>query len=61
MYKYKISKSPCAPSSDSSGKFKTCYSLNSLKKIAEELKKKHNLKVDLEKIKKNYGINPKTI
>ena len=49
MYKYKISKSSCSPSADGSGTFKTCYSLQSLKKIANELKRKNHLKVDLEK------------
>ena len=42
-YKYDITKSPCAPSIDEKGKFKTCYSKESLLKIAEELKKKHSL------------------
>jgi hypothetical protein len=30
MYKYNITKSPCAPSIDEKGKFKTCYSKESL-------------------------------
>ena len=41
-YKYKIDKSPCAPTLDQYGKFKTCYSKESLLKITEELKKKHH-------------------
>ena len=42
-YKYNINKSPCAPSLDEKSKFKTCYSKESLIKIAEELKKKNHL------------------
>ena len=49
MYKYDVSKTHCSPSIDQKGKFKTCYSTKSLQKIASELKKKNNLKIDIEK------------
>lgn len=47
MYKYDISKSPCSPSNNKDGKFKTCYSKESLMKIANELKKNDNIKIEL--------------
>jgi|SaaInlStandDraft_6_1057023.scaffolds.fasta_scaffold02223_8 hypothetical protein len=47
MYKYDISKSPCSPSNNKDGNFKTCYSKESLLKISGELKKKSNIKIDL--------------
>lgn len=54
MYKYNVSKTPCSPSINKEGKFKTCYSKDSLLKIADELKKKNKLKIKLEgKSKKN--------
>ena len=42
-YKYKTNKSACAPSIDVKGKFKTCYSQESLMKIVNELKNEKNL------------------
>lgn len=42
-YKYKIDNSPCAPAVDENGKFKTCYSKESLIKISNELSKKNKL------------------
>lgn len=44
MYKYNISKSTCSPSVKHEGKFKTCYSKESLIKIIEVLIKEKNLK-----------------
>lgn len=49
MYKFNISKTPCSPSINKEGKFKTCYNLESLLKISEELKKEKKLKINLEK------------
>jgi len=61
-YKYDITKSPCAPSIDDKGKFKTCYSKESLLKIAEELKKKHSLTFNTKiKQKTTMGFYSKTI
>jgi hypothetical protein len=48
MYKFNISKTPCSPSVNKEGKFKTCYSKESLLKIANELKKNSKLKLKLE-------------
>lgn len=47
MYKYDITKTPCSPSIKQDSKYKTCYSRESLIKIANELKKKHKIKFDL--------------
>lgn len=44
MYKYNISKSTCSPSVKHEGKFKTCYSKESLIKIIKVLIKEKNLK-----------------
>ena len=41
MYKFNIYNTTCAPSIDKEGKFKTCYSKESLLKMASELKKKN--------------------
>ena len=49
MYKYDVTKTHCSPSIDEKSKFKTCYSTKSLQKIASELKKENNLKIDIEK------------
>lgn len=48
MYKFNISKTPCSPSVNKEGKFKTCYSKESLLKISNELKKNSKLKIKLE-------------
>jgi len=48
MYKFNISKSPCSPSVNKEGKFKTCYSKESLLKIANELKKEKKINSKLE-------------
>ena len=41
-YKFKILNNDCAPSIDENGKFKTCYSKDSLIKMCNSLKKKHH-------------------
>ena len=54
MYKFNISNTHCSPSINEKGKFKTCYSKESLIKISEELKKKNKDKINLnKKSKKN--------
>ena len=53
-YKYKITKSPCAPKIDEKGDFKTCYSKESLIKIVEELKKRNNLTFNIKNKSKRH-------
>lgn len=49
MYKFNVSNTQCAPSVDKEGKFKTCYSKESLLKMASELKKKNKRNIVLKK------------